>query len=56
MQRLTAAKARTGFGRATRAVIKSRQSVLVRAAAGLVQISAYDIPEEIPPPRAVRSS
>lgn len=49
MQLLTAAKARAGFTRVTRAVIKSRKPVLVSTPAGLVQISAYDIPEEIPP-------
>jgi len=49
MQTLTAAKARAGFGRITRGVIKSRKPVLVSTPDGLVQISAYEAPEEIPP-------
>jgi hypothetical protein len=49
METLTVSKAKAGFSKVTRKVIKSRQSVLVRTPAGFVQISPYDLPEEVPP-------
>ena len=49
METLTVSKAKAGFSRVTRHVIKSRKPVLVRTPAGYVQISVYDLPKEIPP-------
>lgn len=49
METLTVSKAKAGFSRVTRKVIKSRQPVLVRTPAGFVQIAPYDLPEEVPP-------
>ncbi|MDO8586392.1 MAG: hypothetical protein Q7T82_05070 [Armatimonadota bacterium] len=49
MDMLTVSKAKAGFSRVTRRVIKTRQPVVVRTPAGLVQIAPYDLPEEVPP-------
>lgn len=49
MQTLTAAKARDGFGRVTRQVLKTRKPVIVETREGLVQIAPYDLNEEVPP-------
>ena len=49
METLTVSKAKAGFSRVTRKVIKSRKPVLVRTPAGYVQIVPYDLPEEVPP-------
>jgi hypothetical protein len=49
MELLTVSKAKAGFSRVARKVIKSRQPVLVRTPAGYVQIVPYDLPEEVPP-------
>lgn len=49
METLTVSKAKAGFSKVTRKVIKSRKPVLVRTPAGVVQISPYDLPEEVPP-------
>ena len=48
MDMLTVSKAKAGFSRVTRRVIKTRQPVLVRTPAGFVQIVPYDLPEEVP--------
>lgn len=49
MEMLTVSKAKAGFSRVTRGVIKSRKPVIVRTPAGFVQIAPYDFPEEVPP-------
>jgi hypothetical protein len=49
MQTLTATKARAGFGRVVRGVLKSRKPVLVSTPAGVVQISPYNLDDEVPP-------
>jgi hypothetical protein len=49
MQTLTVSKAKAGFSQVARTVIKSRKPVLVRTPTGFVQISPYDLPEEVPP-------
>ena len=49
MQMLTVSKAKSGFSRVARGVIKSRKPVVVRTPAGFVQIAPYDLPEEVPP-------
>ena len=49
MQTLSASKARDGFGRVTRKVLKTRQPVIVETREGLVQIAPYDSGEEVPP-------
>lgn len=49
MEMLTVSKAKAGFSRVTRRVIKQRKPVLVRTPAGFVQIAPYDLPEEVPP-------
>ncbi len=49
METLTVSKAKAGFSQVARKVIKSRKSVLVRTPTGFVQISPYDLPEEVPP-------
>jgi hypothetical protein len=49
METLTVSKAKAGFSQVARKVIKSRNSVLVRTPAGYVQISPYDLPEDVPP-------
>lgn len=51
MQMLTATKARAGFGRVVRGVIKSRKPVLVSTPTGVVQISPVGLAEaeEVPP-------
>ncbi len=49
MDMLTVSKAKAGFSRVTRRVIKTRQPVVVRTPAGFVQIVPYDLPEEVPP-------
>lgn len=49
MEMLTVSKAKAGFSRVTRKVIKSRKPVLVRTPAGFVQIAPYDFPEDVPP-------
>jgi hypothetical protein len=56
MQMLTVSKAKSGFSRVVRGVIKNRKPVLVRSPAGFVQIAPYDLPEEVPawPPGTVR--
>ncbi len=48
MDMLTVSKAKAGFSRVTRRVIKTRQPVVVRTPAGFVQIVPYDLPEEVP--------
>jgi hypothetical protein len=48
MEMLTVSKAKAGFSRVTRKVIKTRKPVLVRTPAGFVQIAPYDFPEEVP--------
>ncbi len=47
MQMLTVSKAKSGFSRVVRGVIKSRKPVVVRSPAGFVQIAPYDLPEEV---------
>jgi hypothetical protein len=49
MQTLSAAKARAGFGRVARKVLKTRKPVIVEMREGLVQIAPYDLKEEVPP-------
>lgn len=49
MDMLSVSKAKAGFGRVTRRVIESRQPVVVRTPAGLVQIVPYELREEVPP-------
>ena len=49
MDMLTVSKAKAGFSRVTRRVTKTRQPIVVRTPAGLVQIAPYDLPEEVPP-------
>jgi hypothetical protein len=49
METVTVSKAKAGFSKLTRKVIKSRQPILVRTPAGFVQISPYELPEEVPP-------
>ena len=49
MEVLTVAKAKAGFSRVTRHVIRSRKPVIVSTPAGLVQIAPYELPEEVPP-------
>lgn len=49
MEVLTVSKAKAGFSRVTRRVIKLRKPVIVRTPAGFVQIAPYDLPEEVPP-------
>ena len=49
MDILTVSKAKAGFSRVTRRVIKTRRPVVVRTPAGFVQIAPYDLPEEVPP-------
>jgi|CXWL01.1.fsa_nt_gi hypothetical protein len=49
MQTLTAAKARASFGRVTRKVLKTRNPVIVETREGAVQISPYELHEEVPP-------
>lgn len=49
MDMLTVSKAKAGFSRVTRRVIKTREPVIVRTPAGFVQIAPYDLPEEVPP-------
>jgi hypothetical protein len=49
MEMLTVSKAKAGFSKMARKVIKSRESVLVRTPAGYIQISPYDLPQEVPP-------
>ena len=49
METFTVSKAKAGFSELTRRVIRSRKPVLVRTPAGYVQISPYDLPEEVPP-------
>ncbi len=46
---LTVSKAKSGFSRVIKNVIRSRKPVVVRAPAGLVQITPYELPEEIAP-------
>ena len=46
---LTVSKAKSGFSKLARGVIKSRKPVVVRTPAGFVQIAPYELPEEIPP-------
>jgi hypothetical protein len=48
MQTLTAAKARAGFGRVARKVLKTRKPVIVEIREGLVQIAPYDASEVVP--------
>lgn len=47
MDMLTVSKAKAGFSRVTRRIIKTRQPVVVRTPAGFVQIVPYDLPEEV---------
>ena len=49
MDMLTVSKAKAGFNRVTRRVIKTRQPVVVRTPVGFVQIAPYDLPEEVAP-------
>lgn len=49
MEMLTVSKAKAGFSRMTRRVIKTRQPVVVRTPAGFVQIVPYDLPEAVEP-------
>ena len=49
MQLLTVSKARAGFSRVTRGVLKTRKPVVVRTPTGLVQIAPYDLAAEVPP-------
>ena len=49
MTPLTVTKARASFSRVTRKVLKTRQPVVVRTPAGLVQIAPYDLIDEVPP-------
>jgi hypothetical protein len=52
MKMLTVSKAKAGFSKVARTVIKTREPVVVRTPAGFVQIAPYDLPEEaleIPP-------
>lgn len=49
MQTLSISKAKAGFSRVTRNVIKTRQPVVVQPPGGFVQIVPYDLPEEVPP-------
>ena len=49
METLTVSKAKAGFSQVARKVIKSRKPVLVRTPTGFVQISPYDLPEDVPP-------
>ena len=52
MQTLSAAKARDGFGRVTRKVLKTRQPVIVETREGLVQIAPYESGQEVAPAAA----
>jgi hypothetical protein len=49
MQMLTVSKAKSGFSRVARNVIKNRRPVVVRTPAGFVQIVPFDLPEDIQP-------
>ena len=49
METVTVSKAKAGFSKLTRRVIKSRIPIIVRTPAGYVQIAPYDLPEEVPP-------
>jgi len=49
LETFTFSKAKAGFSQVARKVIKSKKSVLVRTPAGFVQISPYDLPEEVMP-------
>jgi hypothetical protein len=49
MDVVTVSKAKAGFSKLTRRVIKSRKAVLIRTPAGFVQIVPYDLPEEVAP-------
>lgn len=49
MEMLTVSKAKAGFSKVTRSVIKNRRPVIIRTPAGFVQIVPYDLPEEVPP-------
>ena len=49
MDMLTVSKAKAGFSRVARRVIRTRQPVVIRTPAGFVQIVPYDLPEEVPP-------
>lgn len=49
MQTLSAAKARASFGRVTRKVLKTRNPVIVETREGAVQISPYELNEDVPP-------
>lgn len=49
MEMLTVSKAKAGFSKVTRDVIKNRRPVIIRTPAGFVQIVPYDLPEEVPP-------
>ena len=51
MQVLNVSKAKSGFSRMVRSVIKTRQPVVVKAPSGFVQICPWDLPEEVPPAR-----
>lgn len=49
MTTLNVSKAKAGFSRVTRTVIRTKTPVLVRTPAGMVQIVPYDVPEHVPP-------
>ncbi|HRE83049.1 MAG TPA: hypothetical protein PLN52_18535 [Opitutaceae bacterium] len=49
MEMLTVSKAKAGFSKVTRDVIKNRRPVIIRTPAGFVQIAPYDLPEDVPP-------
>jgi hypothetical protein len=49
MELLTVSKAKAGFSRLTRNVIKTGNPVVVRTPRGLVQIAPYELPEAVPP-------
>jgi hypothetical protein len=49
MQMLTVSKAKSGFSRVARGVIRSRKAVVVKTPTGFVQIAPYELPEEVQP-------
>jgi hypothetical protein len=49
MTTFTVSKAKAGFSRLTRRVIKTKSPVLVKTPTGMVQIVPYDVPDHVPP-------
>jgi len=49
MTTLTVSKAKAGFSRVTRTVIRTKTPVLVKTPTGMVQIVPYDVPAHVPP-------